>query len=67
MDFSSDEDDQKYKPVELKIKTLTRRESITNLKKAVLKKRSVRESQTFKKLKSLGKKLDEAVWNWLMN
>ena len=67
MDFSSDEDDQKYKPVELKIKTLTRRESITDLKKAVFKKRSVRESQTFKKLKSLGKKLDEAVWNWLMN
>ena len=67
MDFSSDEDDQKYKPVELKIKTLTRRESITNLKKAVFKKRSVGESQTFKKLKSLGKKIDEAVWNWLMN
>ena len=67
MDFSSDEDDQKYKPVELKIKTLTRRESITNLKIAVFKKRSVGESQTFKKLKSLGKKLDEAVWNWLMN
>jgi hypothetical protein len=66
MDFSSDEDDQKYKPVKIKVKT-KRSQSITNLKKAVFRKRSIRESGSFQKLKSLGQKFDEAVWNWLLN